>query len=286
MTRYSPQTSFNTIEWCKQDIVNRQEKLDKAIQDRKIMRRLDYLDRMEKRHKEEWQRFLELSENDEKWSERQQNKANAINETRFERIDNEIARIKEYYIEENKNDEKSENANDGKKEVDIRLLQAFSYTVFDTILFAITRGNAPDFTLISQSALFDAVYTNISRGYDSYLFKEVPPSAVAAIYQGRSILEELRQKEDRFLDEHDLWDVYAPEIQQWWLNVALPLIFCDRDEEWDKLSLPTYEEMQLWNDGELSQRQHFPAVADLVELAKSKAVEVSDNFNFKILLNV
>lgn len=170
------------------------------------------------------------------------------------------------------------------KSVDVRLLQAFSYTVFDTILFSITQGSAPDFLLISQSALFETVYVNISRGFESYLFSDVPPSAVAVIQQGRGILEDLREREDSFLDEPDLWEVYAPEIQKWWVNTALPVIFGERDPDWDTAVFPTHDEMKTWTEGEFSQRKHFPAVADLVELAKERAVDVSDTFNFKILL--
>ena len=128
------------------------------------------------------------------------------------------------------------NENDKKVEVDVKLLQSLSYTVFDTILFSITKGSAPDFTLISQSALFETVYLNVSRGYDSYLFQEVPVSAKAVIIQGRSILDELRETEERFLDEPDLWNVYAPQIQKWWVDTALPLIFGERDPDWAKLS--------------------------------------------------
>jgi hypothetical protein len=170
------------------------------------------------------------------------------------------------------------------KSVDVRLLQAFSYTVFDTILFSITQGSAPDFLLISQSALFETVYVNISRGFESYLFSDVPPSAVAVIQQGRGILEDLREREDSFLDEPHLWEVYAPEIQKWWVNTALPVIFGERDPDWDTAVFPTHDEMKTWVEGEFSQRKHFPAVADLVELAKERAVDVSDTFNFKILL--
>jgi len=178
------------------------------------------------------------------------------------------------------------NENDKKVEVDIKLLQSLSYTVFDTILFSITKGSAPDFTLISQSALFETVYLNVSRGYDSYLFQEVPVSAKAVIIQGRSILDELRETEERFLDEPDLWNVYAPQIQKWWVDTALPLIFGERDPDWDKVVFPTYDEMQRWKESEFSRRQFFPAVTDLIELAKDNAAKVADTFDFKQLLSV
>ncbi|MFZ9244481.1 MAG: hypothetical protein ACO22S_05190, partial [Burkholderiaceae bacterium] len=161
-----------------------------------------------------------------------------------------------------------------------------SYTVFDTILFCITQGSSPDFTLISQSALFELVYENISRGYSSYLFEEVPLSSLAVIHQGRGILEQFREQEDRFLDEPDLWEVYAPQIQGWWRNTALPLVFGERDPDWDKATFPTHDEMMRWKEGEFSRMNYFPAVWDLVELAKERAVEVSDNFNFKPLLAI
>ena len=106
------------------------------------------------------------------------------------------------------------------QEVPVKVLQSLSYTVFDTILLCITNGQAPDFTLISQSVLFSCVYPNISRGYSSYLFRDVPPSGVAAIHQGKGILKELREKESEFLDTKENWDKYAEQIQKWWINVA------------------------------------------------------------------
>jgi hypothetical protein len=207
-------------------------------------------------------------------------------DNRNQKIEAELRKIREFLSIGERSSTEGVTAETTTKQHDHRLLQAFSYTVFDTILFTITQGTAPDFTLISQSVLFETVYLNISRGYDSYLFQEVPASAKAAIIQGRAILEELREAEDRFLDEPDLWDRYAPPIQQWWMNTALPLIFCDRDPDWDHVTLPTYEEMQRWKESELSRRLNFPAVFDLIELAKDNAVAVSDNFNFKQLLAV
>lgn len=201
-----------------------------------------------------------------------------------DKIEKEIAKLERYLNLGGGIAPKSQSAGERVDVTDVKLLQAMSYTVFDTILFTITRGSAPDFALISQSALFETVYANISRGFQSYLFQDVPLSAVAVIHQGRSILDDLRSREERFLDEPDLWEIYAPEIQKWWVNTALPVIFGERDPDWDTAVFPTHDEMKTWTEGEFSQRKHFPAVADLIELAKERAVDVSDTFNFKILL--
>lgn len=172
------------------------------------------------------------------------------------------------------------------KEIDDQLLQAFSYTIFDTILFSITNGTAPDFTLLSQSALFDTVYINIARGYKSYLFSDIPASAPGIIIAGRNLLEALRDQEESFLDSSDLWDTYAPIVQQWWINTALPVLFGERDPDWDDVACPTFEDMQKWSEGEFSRQQHFPAITDLLQLTKDKAVTVADTFDFKPLLSV
>jgi len=208
---------------------------------------------------------------------------------REERIVNEIARIDRYLAKSNKNDQKTEVESEQEQVVDLtdkQLLQAFNYTIFDTILFSITKGQAPDFTLISQSVLFETAYLGILRGFDSYILQEVPQGAVAAILQGRAILEELRDKEERFLDDPELWDVYAPQIQAWWLNSALSLIYGDRDEDWDNITFRSHEEMQRWSANEYSRMQYFPAIYDLVELAKVKAMDVSKHFNFTKLITL
>jgi len=42
--------------------------------------------------------------------------------------------------------------------------------------------------------------------------------------------------------------------------------------------------MKRWEEGELSQVTNFPTVYDLLELTKSKAVQVADSFNFSSYL--
>ena len=208
---------------------------------------------------------------------------------REDRIVKEIARIDSYLAKINKNDQKIEVEFEQEQCVDLtdnQLLQAFNYTIFDTILFSITKGQAPVFTLISQSVLFETTYLGILRGFDSYILREVPQGAVAAIMQGRAILDELRDKEERFLDDPELWDVYAPQIQAWWTNSALPLIYGDRDEDWDNITFPSHEEMNRWSANEYSRMKYFPAIYDLVELAKVKAMEVSKHFNFTKLITL
>lgn len=207
-------------------------------------------------------------------------------ENKNQKIEAELQRIRRFLSIDEQSSTEEVSIEPVTKQHDHKLLQAFSYTVFDTILFSITQGAAPDFTFISQSALFETVYLNVSRGYDSYLFQEVPVSAKAVIVQGRSILNEFREAEERFLDEPDLWNVYAPQIQKWWVGTALPLVFGERDPDWDKVVFPTYDEMQRWKESEFSRRQFFPAVTDLIELAKDNAAKVADTFDFKQLLSV
>lgn len=171
-------------------------------------------------------------------------------------------------------------------EVPTKVLQSLSYTVFDTILLCITNGQSPDFSLISQSVLFACVYPNISRGYSSYLFNDVPPSGVAAIHQGKGILKELREKEAEYLDTEENWEKYAPEIQKWWVNVALPLIFLDVDPDWATTPLPTREDMIAWSESDLSKLSTFPTIYDLTEQAKAHSSEVATLYSFKSYMDV
>lgn len=167
-------------------------------------------------------------------------------------------------------------------EPDTKLRQALTYTIFDTILMCITSGQAPDFTLISQSVLFGCVYNNVSRGYSSYLFKDVPPSGVSAITQGRSILKELREKEEDYLDTPENWERYAPLIQQWWMNVALPLVFGEMDPDWVDADLLNQTEMEEWAESDMNKMQITPAIYDLIETSRSRSQEVSARYNFKL----
>lgn len=172
------------------------------------------------------------------------------------------------------------------EEPSTKVLQALSYTVFDTILFCITNGQSPDFALISQSVLFGCVYPNISRGYSSYLFRDVPPSGMAAIHQGKGILKELREIEPEYLDTPENWEKYAPQIQKWWINVALPLVFMDVDQDWATADLPSREDMMAWSDSDLTKLSTFPSIYDLTELAKEKSSEIAARYSFKPYMEI
>jgi len=166
-------------------------------------------------------------------------------------------------------------------EPDTKLLQSLSYTIFDTILFCITNGQSPDFTLISQSVLFSCVYNNISRGYSSYLFRDVPPSGIAAIKQGRKMLEAIREEEVGYLDTEENWEKYAPIIQRWWINVALPLVFGEMDSDWAAADFPNYREMKDWSGSDLEKLATFPSIYDLMEMSKTRSAEISARYSFK-----
>lgn len=193
----------------------------------------------------------------------------------------EIKRIEKYVKGGNLNPIPEETQNEENLNVgaSISLQQAVSYRIIDRILFSITEGEAPDFTLMSQSVLFETVYPDIYRNSGSHLLQDIPQDAVNLIYKGREFLLGLRDQEERYLDKPELWDVYAPKVQTWWTETALPMIYGVSCEGWVNVAPATHEKMQQWEVSEFSKMVNFPEVYDLITLANKRTEEVRNHVN-------
>ena len=162
---------------------------------------------------------------------------------------------------------------------ELNLQKAMSYRVIDRVLFSITEGLAPDFTLMSQSLIFRTVYLEIYRNNETYLLQGIPSDVVNVVRMGREFLSELREQEGGYLDGPDTWEVYAPKVQDWWVETALPTIYGGGCEEWIDAIPATREEMKEWGKSEISRMENFPEMYDLISLANKMTYEVSNQLN-------
>jgi len=149
--------------------------------------------------------------------------------------------------------------------------KASTICILDTILFAIenwtTDGQtAPDVTLASQSVLFSIVYNKVMSGDSDYYLDKFPVVSMEVIRRGREFVKYIREDSPVALTTEDVWDKYAPQLQEWWINDALPLIFGARDDGWIDEKIYSYDEMIKWRDMPQSRLLDFPKVSDGMDL--------------------
>lgn len=142
--------------------------------------------------------------------------------------------------------------------------------IFDAILFNIsnwstTGDTAPDFELASQAILFPAVYEHVMSGPDEYLLDRVPVGALEVVRRGREWVRHLRQTCERSLADPEVWQQYQPAIVKWWLDDALPIIYEERNPDWDDIEAFSQQEMIAWRDFPANRALSFPLIFDGME---------------------
>jgi hypothetical protein len=151
------------------------------------------------------------------------------------------------------------------------LKRAKTIAIFDSILFAIenwsTDGQiAPDIVMASQSILFPAVYERVMSGHEDYILEKVPIVALEIVKRGREFIKHIRTVCSSALSEEKAWNEYAPLVQEWWINDALPLIYGARDPEWETDECLKHIEIMTWREQPASRALDFPLIFDAMEL--------------------
>ena len=149
--------------------------------------------------------------------------------------------------------------------------KASTICIFDTLLSAIenwtTDGlTAPDVSLCSQSILFPLVYEQVMRGNEDYYLEKFPSISMEVVRRGRTFVKWLREELPTALNSQDVWDLYADEVRQWWINDGLPLLYGARDDEWSVDNSYSFDDMLKWRDLPASRVLDFPLIADGMEL--------------------
>jgi len=160
--------------------------------------------------------------------------------------------------------------------------KATTLAIFDSILFAIsnwsTNGDiAPDFEVASQASLFPMVYERVMKGdEEAYLLSSVPPSAYEVVRRGREYVKHFRESCDYSLLEPGVWYEKSKLIHEWWVQDALPLLYGERDEQWEIDSPFTLEEMLNWRDNPANRPISFPSIFDGMELVEKHRDQIRD----------
>lgn len=159
--------------------------------------------------------------------------------------------------------------------------RAKTLAIFDAILFNISNWSnagdtAPDFELVSQSILFPVVYEKIMEGDEEYLLDEVPVGALEVIYRGRQWVKHLRATCEKSLIDSEMWRIKQPTVTEWWLNDALPMIYGERNEEWDDIEPFAQQEMIAWRDFPANRALSFPRIFDGMESVRRYQDEIRE----------
>ena len=159
--------------------------------------------------------------------------------------------------------------------------RASTLAIFDSIVFAMSNWSnegdtAPDFELACQSVLFPTIYERVMKGEDDYYIEEVPVSALEVVKRGREYIKMLRDTAQASLVDPEVWENYAPMVQEWWVNDALPLLYGARSDEWDADTPFSLLEVQAWKSQPASRALRFPLLFDGMELVEKNRDQIRE----------
>ena len=164
--------------------------------------------------------------------------------------------------------------------------KASTICIFDTLLFAIENWStdgltAPDVSLCSQSVLFPLVYEQVMEGNEDYYIDKFPPISMEVVRRGRSFVQWLREELPTALNSQEVWDSHAKEVQSWWVNDGLPLLYGARDPGWEIGKAYSFEDMVKWRDLPASRVLEFPLISDGMDLVTKHMDSVRDSIGLK-----
>lgn len=191
---------------------------------------------------------------------------------RVNKLQYEIKQLKKNPVQEVEVSQKDE----------VAIAKASSISIFDSIIFAISNWStdgqtAPDVELACQSILFPVVYEKIMRGNEDYYITRVPVSALEVVRRGREYVQHLRAECDVLISTDSAWKAHAADLQNWWINDALPLLYGARDEDWNISTSLQLAEVIEWRDMPASRALHFPLIWDGMELVKKYADDIRES---------
>ncbi len=164
--------------------------------------------------------------------------------------------------------------------------KASTICIFDTLLFAIENWStdgltAPDVSLCSQSVLFPLVYEQVMKGNEDYYIDKFPSISMEVVRRGRSFVQWLRDELPTALNSQEVWDSHAEEVQSWWVNDGLPLLYGARDPNWGIGKAYSFEDMVKWRDLPASRVLEFPLISDGMDLVTKHMDSVRDSIGLK-----
>jgi hypothetical protein len=159
--------------------------------------------------------------------------------------------------------------------------KAKTIAIFDAVLSSITSWSlsgdqASDIEAASQSILFPSVYERVMGGGDpAYLLDDVPDSAELVVQRGREYVRWIRSECEGHITTPENWEQYAPQIQRWWVNDGLPLLYGEADPDWEHDSPYSLEEIEVWRKNPADRIMVFPQIQDAMDILQKQRQEVN-----------
>lgn len=173
------------------------------------------------------------------------------------RLDLELSKLKKQLKEETPLVES--------KEDETELSIASTIAIIECLLRHICEG-ADDFRLMSYSFLFPAVIERVASSDDpAYFLQKLPDSSQIVISRGKEYVAYLRENCNTHVTDPDAWGQYVTQVTDWWRNDALPLIYGQRDEQWDFDEPLSLTEILVWRDEPGERPIHFSPIFDAYE---------------------
>ena len=138
-----------------------------------------------------------------------------------------------------------------------------TWAVFD-FMFRHIAGTHLGVRRALDSAIFPGVLTRLlTSDGESLIVAEMPKDFIRGITEGREMVEMVMEEAEGSLTREDMWDMYAPLVQEWVHSYLLPGIFGFQLDEPDVAS---FGDMHLWHEDEANRDTFFPEVFDVYEL--------------------
>jgi hypothetical protein len=159
--------------------------------------------------------------------------------------------------------------------------KAKTIAIFDAVLSSITSWSihgdqASDIEAASQSIIFPSVYERVMSGGDpAYLLEDVPDSADLVVQRGREYVRWIRSECEGHITTPENWERYAPQIQQWWVNDGLPLLYGEADPDWEHDSPYSLEEIEVWRKNPADRMMIFPQIQDAMDMLQKQRQDVN-----------
>ena len=163
---------------------------------------------------------------------------------------------------------------------EVALSKARTIAIFDAILSAITGWSthgdqASDIEAAAQTVIFPCVYERVMSGEDpAYILEGIPDSAELVVQRGREYVKWIRSECETHITDQDSWVKYAPSVQEWWTNDGLPLLYGERDPDWESDTPYTLEQIEVWRNNPADRIMAFPKIHDAMDILQKHRTEV------------
>jgi hypothetical protein len=108
----------------------------------------------------------------------------------------------------------------------------------------------------------------------AYILEGIPDSAELVVQRGREYVKWIRSECETHITDQDSWAKYAPSVQEWWTNDGLPLLYGERDPDWESDTPYTLEQIEVWRNNPADRIMAFPKIHDAMDILQKHRTEV------------